>query len=206
MTERWERVARLLKTERVSNREVATRLRVAPRFVAEVRADLGLPPYRFQGEWSQEAFDRMTIRIKGGHRLWRGRFSPGGMPMASRMETAYRVGFRLHHGREAVGRVVASCSKKFCVEGAHRMDNVLREQAVAQVPTELPVGATYDGMDLVAIRRALRGPEPYPELEPGERKFAAPFAAPEMTDEDLARRLGSCARSVKKWREKGGPS
>ena len=53
--ERWEAVARLLKTEAVSNREAAARLHVGTRFVRQVRADLGLPALvRHRHVWTPE--------------------------------------------------------------------------------------------------------------------------------------------------------
>lgn len=213
MTERWERVARLLKSEHpISNGEVATRLRVAPRFVTKVRQDLGIPPYRYRRPaWTTAEFDAMTILLPGGHRLWRGRVSVNGTPMASKSESAYRVGFRLYHQREAVGRLVGCCSKKRCVTGAHRQDQVIRDQikrdrdAGAHL-TGLPPGATWRGMDLVAIRRAMHGDRPYPPLGDGEKKLAARFADPAMSTSELARRLDCCPQSARTWREKGAAS
>lgn len=227
MTERWERVARLLKTERLSNGEVGRRLRVRPSFVAEVRADLGLPPFRPPRlMWTQEEFDRMTVAVEGGHRLWTGRKQRDGIPVVADSTSAYRIAFRLHYGRPPVGKVTCACRKKFCVEGGHLRDRVMRtaraeirawvrlrrQAAYAREAgglgglSELPSGVTWRGIDLVAIRRALRGPKPFPKLLPAERELAARFADPEMTDGELARRLGSRAKSVKKWRTEGGPS
>lgn len=223
MTERWERVARLLKAERISNGEVGRRLRVRPSFVSTVRADLGLPPYRPPRlTWTKEDFDRMTVVIEGGHRLWNGRTQRDGIPVVDNRASAYRLAFRLHYGRPAAGSVTGACSKKHCVEGAHLRDRVMRQarakvrarvQLLRQVAcveeagrledlVELPSGTTWQGLDLVAIRRALRGRPPFPKLLPAERKLAARFADPEMPDAELGRRLGSRAQTAKKWRER----
>lgn len=203
--ERWEAVARLLKTETVSNREAAARLHVGTRFVRQVRADLGLETFAVRRRvWTVEEFERETTLIRGGHRLWRGRRSVNGSPIFGHTgRTVYRLAFRLHYGREPVGMVTRSCTRKFCVEGSHQHDQKLRDQAAGAELTELPVGATWNGMDLVAIRRALRGPEPYPPLREDERPFAARFADPATTNEELARRLGCCPQSAKRWRQKG---
>lgn len=207
--EKWEAIAQLLKSGPMSDREIARRLKFSARRVARVREDLGIPRY-WVGcvpAWNQERFDRMTVKIHNGHRLWKGSTAKDGTPVVS-SESAYRVAFRLYYGREPVGRLTGTCTRKYCVEGAHQQDSVMREQArgVVEVLTELPAGATYRGMDLVAIRRALRGPEPYPPLHPDERSFAARFADPETTDEELARRLGCCPQSAKRWRQKGAPA
>ncbi|MEW2568414.1 hypothetical protein [Streptomyces sp. NPDC047070] len=201
MNECWERVAQLLKSERLSNPAVAERCGVTVRFAARVRADLGLPAYHYRRQmWSQAEFDSKTILLRGGHRVWRGRVSRDGTPMASRDESAYRIGFRLHHGREAVGPVRGTCTKKWCVAGAHRTDKVMRDEAAARGLTELPTGATWRGLDLTAVRRALYGKEPYPELSVDEKKLAARFAG-SLSQRELARRLDCCPRSAKAWRE-----
>lgn len=208
--DRWDTVARLLKSEPpMSNRAVAAQAHVGTRFVRQVRADLGLAPFvRHRRVWTVEEFERQTILIRGGHRLWRGRRSVNGSPIHGHTgRTVYRLSFRLHHGREPVGRVSRSCTRKFCVEGSHQHDEKLRDQAAAALLTELPAGTTWRGMDLVAIRRALHGEAPpYPSLDEDERRFAARFAPVEMTTEELSRRLGCCSRSAKKWREEGVPS
>jgi hypothetical protein len=206
----WEKIARLLKAEGpLSNREVARRLRVSVRSVAAVREDLGIPKYWIgcRPAWDLARFEASTVRVAGGHRRWKGNKSPDGTPLVGN-ESAYRVAFRLHFGREPVGRLNRSCQVFRCVEGRHQRDRVMRDEArgVIETLTDLPVGGTYRGMDLVAIRRALRGRAPYPPLRPEERKFAAPFADPEMTTEDLARRLGCCPESARRWREKGVPA
>lgn len=202
--EKWEAIARLLKSGPMSDREVARRLKFSTRRVARVREDLGIPRY-WMGcvpAWDQERFDRVAVRIHNGHRVWKGSTGKDGTPVVS-SESAYRVAFRLFYGREAVGRIKGTCTRKYCVEGAHLQDRVMRERARGDVemPAELPGGVTYRGMDLVAIRRALRGPEPYPPLREDERPFAARFADPETTNEELARRLGCCPQSAKRWRE-----
>lgn len=207
--DRWDVVARLLKSDPpLSNRAVAAQAHVGTRFVRQVRSDLGLAAFvRHRRVWTLEEFHRETTLIRGGHRLWRGRRSVNGSPIVGHTgRTVYRLAFRLHYGREPIGRLTRSCTRKFCVEGSHQHDQVLRDRAAGAELTELPAGTEWNGMDLVAIRRALRGPAPYPPLNDDERHFAARFADPAMTTEELARRLGCCSQSARRWREKGAPS
>lgn len=207
--DRWERVARLLKSEPpMSARAVAAQAGVGTRFVRQVRVDLGLPVFvRQRRVWTVEEFERATVLVRGGHRLWRGRRSVNGSPIFGHQgRTVYRLSFRLHYGREPVGQVSRSCTRKFCVEGSHQHDQSLRDQAAAALLTELPGGTEWRGLDLVAIRRALRGTAPYPPLDEDERRFAARFAPAEMTIQELSRRLGCGSRSAKKWRKEGVPS
>ncbi|MFF0092782.1 hypothetical protein ACFYSF_22855 [Streptomyces canus] len=208
----WESIARALKTAGtpVSNEAVSQRLGCARRSVAEVRGDLGIPPYRVEhrGGWTLADYEALAVPLRGGHRRWRGRHSNQGVPMAGKNLTAYRLAFRLHHDRPPVGRLVGTCALKRCVAGAHLEDDVLRAAKTDwSALTELPAGATYQGMDLVAIRRCLRGPEPWPELKDlREKRFAFRFSDPGMSAADLGRRLGLRAETVQRYRTKGVPA
>ncbi|KQW13588.1 hypothetical protein [Streptomyces sp. Root369] len=206
--EKWERIARLLKAEYISNREAAARLGVGKEAVAEVRSDLGLPRFVLRRTWTREEFEALAPLIRGGHRLWRGRRSPDGTPVAGQNVTAYRVSFRLHHQREPVGHVKTACTRKWCVEGSHLADDLLRTAAVVDAATlpELPAEATWRGMDIVAIRRCLRGPEPWPALTLAEARFAFRFSNPDMGAAELGSRLGLRAETIQRYRTKGVPS
>ncbi|MDX3345982.1 hypothetical protein PV387_23120 [Streptomyces sp. ME02-6987-2C] len=205
----WESIARALKTAGgpVSNEAVSQRLGCARRSVAKVRADLGLQPYIVErrGGWTLADYEALTVPLRGGHRRWRGRHSSDGVPMAGRALTAYRLAFRLHHDRPPVGWVIGTCSLKRCVAGAHLEDDVLRAARAAQVPAELPTEATWRGMDIVAIRRCLRGPEPWPALSLVEARFAFRFSDPGMSAADLGRRLGVRPETIQRYRTKGAP-
>jgi hypothetical protein len=203
----WESIARLLKAAPISNREAARQLGVHARLVAEVREDLGLRAFLVHRQWTRDDFEEMSVPLRGGHRRWRGRCSHHGVPMAGRRLSAYQLSFRLHHGRQPVGKVLGTCRLKRCIEGAHLADDVLR--AAAKDPsalTELPAEATFQGMDMVAIRRCLRGPQPWPKLkDPREKRFAFRFSDPAMSAAELGRRLGVRTETVQRWRTKGVP-
>ncbi|MEU6595047.1 hypothetical protein ABZ923_38620 [Streptomyces sp. NPDC046881] len=207
----WESIARALKTAGgpVSNEAVSRRLGCARRSVAQVRLDLGLRPYRIEhrGGWTLADFEEMSVELRGGHRRWRGRHNTHGVPMAGQHLTAYRLSFRLHHGREPVGKVTGTCRLNRCVAGGHLADSVLRVAPPVDLAalTELPAEATVQGMDVVAIRRCLRGPQPWPELDLREARFAFRFSDPEMSAADLGRRLGVRPETVQRWRTKGAP-
>ncbi|MFF4726425.1 hypothetical protein ACFY3M_13940 [Streptomyces mirabilis] len=206
--ERWEEIAQALKAGPVSDEAVSKLLRCHKRFVAEVRRDLGMPKYRPPARvWGREDYERLSVPLTGGHRRWRGRFDESGVPYANRMLTAYRLAFRVHHGRDPVGRVQGTCRYKRCVAGEHLNDRIIRKAiADGSLLTELPAGATFRGMDLVAIRRCLRGPEPWPPLKLREARFAFRFSDPDMTSAELARRIGLCSETVQRYRKNGVPS
>ncbi|MER5699652.1 hypothetical protein ACWDBO_37395 [Streptomyces mirabilis] len=206
--EKWERIARVLKAENIGDREIAARLGTTAQSVRKVRADLGLPIFRHRyKEWTPEEFERAAPRIQGGHRLWKGRRGPSGVPMANRLLTAYQLAFRLHHGRDPVGKIVGRCRRKGCVEGAHLVDRVMRDAVEdTSTLTELPAEATFQGMDIVAIRQCLRGDPPWPPLDLDEARFAFRFADPRMPSTELARRIGLCSATVDRYRNKGVPS
>lgn len=124
----------LLAKEEVSNRSVARRLGVSDRRVDEVRKRIGLPtyvrgrrsPYR---SW-EEAFTQQSEPVEGGHRRWTGTRERAGTPVVrhrASIQTAYRVAFRLHYGREPEGYVTQSCGIPGCVAGGHQLDRIMRE-------------------------------------------------------------------------------
>lgn len=205
---RWEEIAQALKAGPVSDTAVSKRLRCRKRLVAEVRRDLGMPKYRQPARaWGQDDYEQLSVPLTGGHRRWRGPFDEAGVPYANRRLTAYQLAFRVHHGREAVGPVLGTCRYKRCVAGEHLNDRIIR-QAIADgsLLTELPAGATFQGMDLVAIRRCLHGPEPWPPLKLREARFAFRFSNPNMTSAELARRIGLASETVQRYRKNGAPS
>ncbi|MEU7323324.1 hypothetical protein ABZ682_22650 [Streptomyces griseoviridis] len=126
------RVAEAFRDGPVPNVAIAKRLGVDRRIVAEVRAQLRLPKSQRSRPqprpWTPEAFEALTVLVDGGHRQWRGRTTADGVPVVSRTESAYRIAFRLHHGRHPEGSVrhTADCGVKYCVEGSHLNDRAMR--------------------------------------------------------------------------------
>ncbi|MEU0059874.1 hypothetical protein [Streptomyces sp. NPDC006334] len=124
----------LLAEDDVSNRAVAQQLGVSERRVYGVRTWVGLPPYQrgrrpAYGSW-EEAFAEQSEPVEGGHRRWTGTREKNGTPVVRHrksIQTAARVAFRLHHGREPEGNVTRSCLIPGCVAGEHQEDRVLRE-------------------------------------------------------------------------------
>ncbi|MDX3067291.1 hypothetical protein PV518_34840 [Streptomyces sp. ND04-05B] len=123
----------LLAEEDVSNRAVAQKLGVGDKRVNEVRKRVGLPSYvrgrrAAYGSW-KEAFTAQSEPVTGGHRRWTGTREGCGTPVVrhrTSIQTAYRVAFRLHHGREPEGKVSQSCEIPGCVAGEHQVDRVIR--------------------------------------------------------------------------------
>ncbi|MER6976015.1 hypothetical protein [Streptomyces carpinensis] len=204
--EKWERTARLLKAGPISNGAAAQQLRVRKQFVRQVREDLGMRPYWLRRDpWTLADYEELSVPVGGGHRMWLGRHSTDGVPMAGKTQTAYRLAFRLHYGREPLGRCEGTCTRKACVAGEHQEDDVMR----AAEPGRL----TYRGLDLVAIRKALRGKPPYPPLALPEQRMAFRLADPavglvreELAVVELARRLGCCDQTIRRWRDDGVPT
>ncbi|MGW4731761.1 hypothetical protein ACWEQC_21805 [Streptomyces shenzhenensis] len=124
----------LLAEEDISNRAVGQQLGVDDRRVDAVRKRVGLPPFvrgrrPSYGSW-EEAFAAQSEPVEGGHRRWTGTRERRGTPVVrhrTSIQTAYRVAFRLHHGREPEGKVSQSCRIPGCVAGEHQQDRVMRE-------------------------------------------------------------------------------
>ncbi|MFD9445490.1 hypothetical protein ACFWB4_42910, partial [Streptomyces sp. NPDC060001] len=73
-------------------------------------------------------FDRFTTTDADGHVHWTGPYS-GRMPKLSaggRRHNARRTAFRLHHGREPIGRVLRTCPVAGCIAGPHLADQRIR--------------------------------------------------------------------------------
>ncbi|MFF5668870.1 hypothetical protein ACFY8S_01820 [Streptomyces hygroscopicus] len=124
----------LLAQDDVSNAAAAAELGCGWRRVDEVRKRVGLPVYMrgrraAYSSW-EEAFAEQSEPVEGGHRRWTGPRERSGTPVVrhrTSIQTAYRVAFRLHHGREPQGNVTRSCEIPGCVAGEHQRDRVMRE-------------------------------------------------------------------------------
>ncbi|WP_434593466.1 hypothetical protein [Streptomyces sp. A5-4] len=82
----------------------------------------------------EDAFAQRTVAVEGGHVHWSGAIGNRGTPVVawrSQVETAYRLAFRWHHGREPEGNVRPTCGYPCCVAGGHLADRRLREGGAA---------------------------------------------------------------------------
>ncbi|MEU6929028.1 hypothetical protein AB0A05_07670 [Streptomyces sp. NPDC046374] len=107
--------------------EIAAALDVADETMPGASAPgVGRPPTR--ASW-EEAFRQRTVAVEGGHLSWTGPTTRRTPVVAHRgqVETAYRLAFRWHHGREPQGNVRPTCDYPGCVAGGHLADRVIRE-------------------------------------------------------------------------------
>lgn len=117
-----------------SQGHIVRELHVGILTVQRTREALGLPPHPAGGSSGHatpdDAFRARTAPAAFGHVLWTGHVCRGTPMVVHRKaaRSAYRVAFRLHHGREPVGRVTPGCDMPLCVAGAHVEDRPIREQ------------------------------------------------------------------------------
>lgn len=130
-------IAELLRAG-YSDRAIARQLSVdAKQTVAPARAFLGLPKAksgRKPAATPEDLFWRRVQPVDGGHILWTGHRQPaadGGCPVfrhGGRLWTAYRVAFKIRHGREPEGKVTPTCARYGCVAPNHTQDRRIRER------------------------------------------------------------------------------
>jgi hypothetical protein len=109
--------------------EIASALDAAAGHVlaSPVQARRGRP--KLSASW-EEAFSDRTVAVEGGHLHWSGATGARGTPVLAfggQVETAYRLAFRWHYGREPQGNVRPTCHYPCCVAGGHLADRMLRE-------------------------------------------------------------------------------
>jgi hypothetical protein len=117
----------------LSDAEISRRLSVDARRPSAIRRTLGLPKHR-PGRKPKSAPDLFADRTQpreDGHLEWTGHRSPHGLPLlrtGGKLETAYRVAFRIRHGREPQGHVKPGCGVDDCVAPDHVEDTPMRER------------------------------------------------------------------------------
>lgn len=108
--------------------------------VRPARAALGIPkvrPGRRPAATVEDLFWRRTQPVDDGHLIWTGYRSSedaGGCPIlrhGGRKHTAYRIAFRLKHGRDPEGKVTPTCERDGCVAPEHTEDRLIRERTAA---------------------------------------------------------------------------
>ncbi|WP_327357863.1 hypothetical protein [Streptomyces sp. NBC_01304] len=77
---------------------------------------------------AEEAFQQRLQLTDGGHVLWTGpaHGSPV-LPWKGTTVSAYRIAFRLHHGRDPEGPVTSACTVPLCVAGPCLLDRPMRQ-------------------------------------------------------------------------------
>lgn len=127
-------IAELLRAG-VPQIHIARQLGVAPVTVQQTREALGMPAPRVgrpdvYTSW-EDAFRRNVEQLDDGHVRWTGYRDKDGTPRVCyrREQTvaAPRVAFRLHYGREPVGKALPMCDIKGCIAGEHLADRPMRE-------------------------------------------------------------------------------
>jgi hypothetical protein len=127
-------IARLLN-EGLTNTAIAARCHVRHEVVAQARRELGGPVSK-QGRRRtaatiEDAFRARTEPVEGGHLRWLGHIDRTGTPIVSLgrdYQTAYRVAFRIEHGREPVGKAMPGCDYSGCAAPGHVDDQPMREK------------------------------------------------------------------------------
>ncbi|MGW6454999.1 hypothetical protein ACWF94_03590 [Streptomyces sp. NPDC055078] len=115
---------------------LAARLGVDPTTAARARTALGIPRARggTRPATAEAVFHARTRRVRGGHLAWTGHRNAHGVPLiriAGICRSAYRVAFRLRHGRDPVGKVRPGCGRPGCVAPDHLEDRPMRERTKA---------------------------------------------------------------------------
>ncbi|MFF7147546.1 hypothetical protein ACFZAO_05665 [Streptomyces griseoaurantiacus] len=128
---RSEVIAALQAGEAVAS--IARRLHVDAHAVRHTRNSLGIPPTvsgRPAADSVEELFHRYTQPADDGHAQWTGPLQ-NGYPRLTYQGHGYsarQLAFRIHHGRDPIGRYGPDCGRHACVEPAHMADRIVRER------------------------------------------------------------------------------
>ncbi|MFG3276190.1 hypothetical protein [Streptomyces luteogriseus] len=153
-----EEIATLLRRGDMTESAIARKLGVSRPTVGNVRKTIGLPTPR-QGQPPtypsiEDAYRAHAVPRKDGHVEWTGLRTGGHAPMVKHcrsMESAYRVAFRLHHGRDPEGLVYPACGTEGCVAGAHVEDTVMRRARKRSFPNRAPRSVGPSRADIIAL-------------------------------------------------------
>lgn len=129
-------IVTLLRTG-VGNKAIAQAVHVDHNRVAAIRSELGLPRSRrrYAGASLEALFQQRTQPTPDGHLDWTGYRNSKGVPAVRTVDglrTAYRIAFRIRHGREPVGYVKPGCGRPGCVHPEHVEDQPMRDQLAGQ--------------------------------------------------------------------------
>ncbi|MFF7142321.1 hypothetical protein ACFZB5_13870 [Streptomyces nodosus] len=115
------------------DRTIARRLGVPWRAVTAARTVLGIPggrPGPKPAGSVEDLFWRRTQPTDDGHRLWTS-YRSEGLPILKhdgRRYSAYRIAFRIRHGRDPVGQARPGCDREGCVHPRCMEDQTMRDQ------------------------------------------------------------------------------
>lgn len=117
-----------------SDRAIGRHLNTDPKGVAAARALLGLPKAKsgYKAAASPEDLFWRRVRPVGEHMEWDGNRNNRTTPTlrhGGHQYTAYRIAFRIAHGREPVGQALPSCGHTQCVRPGHHADKPMRDAA-----------------------------------------------------------------------------
>ncbi|MDX5568456.1 hypothetical protein PYK79_41375 [Streptomyces sp. ID05-04B] len=152
----------LLRAGTMTETAIAARLGISRPTVHKIRAEWGLPaPARGsmpKHASFEDAFHAAAEAAADGHVAWAGSWS-GVTPIVQHQHhsrSAYKIAFRLHHGRDPEGLVKSGCTLAGCVAGPHLTDKAMRsatrEAAAAARPARAP-GPAANGTraDILAL-------------------------------------------------------
>jgi hypothetical protein len=137
-------VAELLRAG-LSDRAIGRQLGVDPKTtVARTRASLGIPKAKSGIKPAGTAEDLFWRRVKptdDDHMEWTGSTQCGTPVLrhGGRIQTAYRIAFRIATGRDPEGNALPSCGREHCVKPGHHADRADRAR-------EKRVNALYAGI------------------------------------------------------------
>lgn len=116
----------------------------------------------------EDLFRARTEPTDGGHLRWTGYTSKRGLASvryAGHTHTAYRIAFRIQHGREPVGNCSSDCGMPGCVAPAHVEDDTTRTRTRAAyaslIGVESPTDTCRRGHAAAEHRRYRRDGRPY---------------------------------------------
>ena len=187
-----EEIVALLRQGNLSESEIARRTGISRPTVHNVRKEYGLPApilgSRSRYTSLEDAYRQHAVPAGDGHMKWTGVVSHQGAPMARvrhRTESAFQIGFRLHHGRESEGRVTPVCGMPDCVAGAHCEDRLMRRARQRQEQQA----------------RAAQAKKPQPN---GTRNEVVELLQQGLSNSEIGRRLRTSPKRVARIRAEYG--
>lgn len=118
----------------LTNKAIARQLHTDEKKVSAARTALDIPRIpggRRPASSPEDLFWRRTQPVEGGHLLWTGSVNSTGAPRLThggKSYSAYRIAFRIKHGREPQGRVTPGCAVDGCVHPNCVDDRPMRER------------------------------------------------------------------------------